>query len=479
MKKIFAFLVVLAVLAAGGLFLGRQILFGFLSPEILVERMESSWNCRAEIQDVDVTLGRTVRVEIEGFALGERDASVEEGVPLEDRSPMGEAAIRSASVVLEVLPAALFQKRLDVHQLILSEVRVQTVIGRNGETSLEKLFDSVESADDGESTGSGVAASPVVKQTVEKEDRVIQVAVVEETGDEKSFNVAEMPFVTVADDVQIQNGSLKAVIEASGELVTFENLQLAITKIDVDPENLAEHNEANFNISSSLVVSQTGTDQEHLRAQISGNGIIHPYDVSTGDVEPTWSTEVTLHKGTNLNTFPILERLREKLDKIDTAGVDLADINIRGELQDDAVTRIAHRKGKYTFEAPLELQLPDTVLAVHEGSWLDTGPNTHEIRGAVRASEELTAQIEGKVALYLEKKAKNFASDSLRDLVLSPVMQDGRIVLDIVSRGDMGDPDVDVVTAFGNLTDVLKTGKDSLKVLEEAGKSLLKGLFGK
>ena len=478
MKKILASLVVLGVLAAGGLFLGRHVLFNFLTPEVLVEKMESAWNCRAEIQDVDVTLAGTAKVEITGLALGERDETVEQGVPLADRAPLAGAIVRSESVVLEVRPAALFRKRLDVQQLILNGLHVQTVIERDGESSLERLFQSVKDGGAPETEEPAVAASPMVTQKVEKESRLVQLAVVEESGDEKSFNAAAMPFVTVADNVQIRSGTLIAMIEASGTHMIFEEVQLGVTRIDVDPGNLAEHNEATFRIDSNLVVSGAGNNEDFLRARISGNGVVHPFDVSTGEVDPVWNAEVMLHKGAAMNTFPILEKLREKLDKIDTAGVDLSDINIRGELQNDAVTRVSQSRGKYTFDMPLELRLPETDLLVHEGSWLDTGPNTHEIRGAVVASEALTAQIQKKVDHYLEKKAKNFASESMRDLVMSPVMQNGKIVLEVVSQGDMGRPKVDVVTAFGNLTDVIKNSKDSLKVLEEAGKSLLKGLFG-
>ena len=336
-----------------------------------------------------------------------------------------------------------------------------------------------EAGGDSGTAESAESASRVLTQKVENRNPVVQVAVVEESGEEASFNVAEMPFVTVADNVQIRDGALIATIEASGTQVILENLQLSISKIDVDPGNLAEHNEASFGIESDLLVSKVEAGEEHLRAKISGNGVLHPFDVPTGAIDPVWSTEIVLHQGATLNTIPILENLREKLDKIDTAGVDLSDLHVRGELQSDAVARISHRKGKYTFETPLELQLPDADLVVHEGSWLNTGPNTHEIRGAVKVSEAFTGQIKEKVDRYLEKKAGNFASESLRELVLSPVLQDGRVVLEVVSQGDLSRPKVDIVTAFGNLTDVIKSGKDSLKMLEEAGKSLLKGLFGK
>ena len=58
-------------------------------------------------------------------------------------------------------------------------------------------------------------------------------------------------------------------------------------------------------------------------------------------------------------------------------------------------------------------------------------------------------------------------------------MRDGLIAFDFVSQGDLGDPKVDVLTPFGNLSDLLDQGKETLETLKDVGKSLLKGLFGK
>ena len=65
------------------------------------------------------------------------------------------------------------------------------------------------------------------------------------------------------------------------------------------------------------------------------------------------------------------------------------------------------------------------------------------------------------------------------DISPIPKPEDGRIAFDFVSQGDLGNPKVDILTPFGNLTDLIDSSKETLKTLKEVGKSLLKGLFGK
>lgn len=274
-----------------------------------------------------------------------------------------------------------------------------------------------------------------------------------------------------------------ATVQASGARVTLSNFQLGLNQFDVDPANLSIHNRVGFEIESDLLVQPAAGAAaevaEYLTAHVSGSGEIHPFNPANGQVDPVWVADVTLHQGSKINTFPIVAKLRELLEGLDTAGVDLKDLNLRGELLADATTRISHERGQFTFQQPLRLELPDTTLVLREQSWLNTGSNQHAMRGTVMASEALTQKVVAKVDAYLQKKAGGFASAGLRDLVLSPVMRDGRIAIDVVSRGDFSKPQADVVTPLGNLSDVLDTGKKSLKTLEEAGKSLLKGLFGK
>ncbi|MBL9155027.1 MAG: hypothetical protein JNK37_21275 [Verrucomicrobiales bacterium] len=458
-RKLFLTLIILGVLLVAGVWIGWRVTVGYLTPDFLVAQIERKWHCRAHIDAVTVRMTGTAAVELTGLALAPRDEHAGQGKPLAERPALeaGAAPLRCESVSLEIRPAELIQRKVNIQRLTIAGLAVDTAIDRNGDATVERLFDPLPAAHPaGDETVSAMAAA----------------------GAEMEAGT----FSTVADRVEVKGGQASFLVEASGTIIRLDGLELALTEIDVDPAEPAAHNRARFQFSSELIVAPPSSDQaetaEHLRGRVSGSGEAAPLNVTTGRMDPAWTCDLTLHQGTQINTFPVIDRLQKLLEGIDTAGVDLKDLNIRGTLLADANTRVAHAGGRYLIEQPLQLALPDTQLVLNDGSWLHTGTNQHEIRGQVVASEVLTRKIEGKVDAYLKKKARGLPAESLRQLVLGPVTKDGRLALEFTSSGDLAKPKADIVTPLGNLSEVIDTGKETIKTLEEVGKSLLKGLFG-
>lgn len=443
---------------------GRKILIGYLTPDFLVEQIERHWNCRAQIEGVRVTLLGSTTVELSGLSLAPRDDQADRRVALEDRPPLpeGGAELRSERVFLEIQPAELIKRKLTIRQLILTGLDISTRIDREGDASIERLFDR-----------------PAVRA-----DEAVVLAASAGGGGEAGSAAAggeTMDWATVADRIEVKDGRVAFQIEASGTDILLEAFQLTLSDIDVDPADLAAHNGLGFQFAGELVVipAPEKGEGEYLRGKVSGTGNASPFRGSVDHFDPAWSGRLTLHQGAQINTFPVIVRLQELLEEVDTSGVDLADLNVRGTLLADASARIDHEGGRYVLKEPMQLSLPDTTLVVQEGGWLHTGTNRHEVEGQMVASEALTKKIEAKVESYLKKKAKGFPAETLRELVLGPVKKEGKLTIRFTSEGDLANPRADIVTPFGNLSEVIETGKDTLKTLEEAGKSLLKNLFGR
>ncbi len=457
--------VVIALLVVGGL-VARQVLIGYLTPDFLVSQIEQRWNCRAQIDSVRVSFSSTATVELVGVALVPRDDFADQGTPLADREPLPERgpALRSDRVFLEIQPGELVSRQLNIQQLLLEGLEVSTTIQEDGGTTLKPLFET-----------------PRTRAKVANPESGDQSVSVGEGESEAGGEIA-----TVANKLEIKDGTVNLRVESSGADIRLEEFSLALTEIDVNPRDLAAHNRATAQFSGNLVVLPPAKDEgtsgvaaaEYLRARVSGLGRIQPFQVDTGELDPVWSADLTVHQGAEIDTFPLIERLRALLDGVDTGGVSLDDLHLRGTLLADATTEIGHAGGKYLMKQPLELQLPDTTLRVEKGSWMHAGTNEHKMRGLLTASEPLTRQIEGKVDAYLQQKAGNFASGNLRGLLLSPLMRDGRLVIEISSEGDLSEPTVDLVTPLGNLSDIIGTGKTTIKSLEDVGKGLLKNVLG-
>lgn len=488
MKKLVLIISGLAILVAG-VFVVRHIAIGFLTPEYLVQEIEKRLSCRAEVKGLKVSLLGKTGLELKGVRLGPIDEYVEKGILLGERPPMVDAEVSSDLALIEVEAKDLLQRRISIKQLLVKDVSIKTKIRRDGSSSVRDLFQpsSDKSAEDKtevkvsrvNSIVSGMEPASVSDPRGEVKSDTVTVRLNGKSGEveQEGFSAEDMQVSAFADNVEIQNGKIVATIESGSSVVTLSDFQLKLSQIEVDPNDLLKHNHAAFSFSGDLAAESSKTKGKQISLSLTGDGEVQPFDPTSGLIDPRWVTNLTVKKGSAINTFPMIDKLRELLSGVDTAGVNLEDLHIRGELSKDASTRIAGHAGKIELKKHLALPLPDTDFVFSSGSWLDTGANQHYLKGSVVASDELTEKLSKKVDAYLKKKAKNFYSDSLKDLVLQPAMRDGRIAFDFVSKGDLGDPKVDILTPFGNLTELIDQGKETIETLKDVGKSLLKGLF--
>ncbi len=483
MKKIviivagFAFILIVVLLVA------RHWALGFLTPDFLVKEIEKRWTCRAEVAELKVRLWGQAGLELKGVRLGPVDEYVEQGIVLSQRPAMEGAEVSAELAKVEVEVRDLFRRRINIGQLLVQDVTVTTKVGRDGRASVQDLFESADRKTAGGTEGKtvvnagGFGQKPLLSGEPKGVGVVVQVSG-KPSGGKDASRQENLEVSTFADTVEIRNGKIVATLESGSSQVTLSNFQLKLSQIEVDSDDLLKHNHAAFTFSGDLKVEDPQAKVKQISVSMAGNGEVRPFDPVTGKIDPQWVSNVTIKEGSAINTFPMIEKLRDLLSGVDTAGVNLDDLQIRGDLTKDASTRITGHAGKFELKKNLVLPFPDTDFVFAAGSWLDSGADQHRLRGAVMASDELTAKLTKKVDDYLRKKAKGFYSDSLTDLVLQPAMRNGRIAFDFLSEGDMGDPDVDILTPFGNLSDLIDQGKETIKNLKDVGKSLLKGLFG-
>lgn len=489
MKKLLTIALIFCVIAVIGLFVAKKVAVGYLTPDFLVRKIESTWNCRAQVDSLDVSLLGTTGVELKGVYLAPRDSYVVNATPLKDRPPVENSLIHSESILLNVELKDLLARRLNIALLRIGETNINGTVFSDGKSDLEMLFDApgestiayatspdTKPIEDLEEARAAEPAQPTVTEGLAVVDPPSlaepKVEPIESTTD-------EVPLSTVADTMELENATVSILLESSGARIDLQNLKIGLSEIDINPSGLDQHNRAVFAIESDLTVKNAALTEEYFISHLSGTGEIFPFDAATGEMNPSWVCDATIHQGAQFNTLPLVEKINEKLSQVDAGGVDLGDFQLGGVLLDDAATRIAAKDGRFEFETPLTLQLAEASVGVREESWVDTASNQHQVNGVIIASQATTDDIEAKLAIYLKDKTGGFLnSENLVDLVLGPVKQDGRLAFNYTSKGDLSDPKADILTPFGSLTEVMSGGKDTLKDLEKAGKALLKGLFG-
>ncbi|NNE90193.1 MAG: hypothetical protein HKN23_00955, partial [Verrucomicrobiales bacterium] len=431
-KVLAIILVALVVVGVIGLFAGRQMLTGYLTPEFLVEQIESRWNCRAKVDSVESEILGTSVVKVSGLRLAPRNATDAE---------LENAPLFAETVELQVKTADLIARRLRVEHLEVSNVTANTLIDREGESSLSKMFEPLEKE----------VRDPTATYKEDTEVKIDLSASLNLDGDEDDPAAKNLPLSLVADRFELKNGTVEAIIEASGARVQIENFDVAFTDIDVNPRHLNSHNRANFQFGGDLtVVSGDPKSGDLATAHVNGQGQMRPFNPTTGEVDPAYQIDLIISEGAQLNTFPILEKLQTMVKEMDTPGVSLDRLELRGELVSDAKTRIVQADGKYMVTEPLVLQLPDVGLAIKNESWIDTSTNQHDLKGSLILSETFSAEVETMVEAYLKAnpqeikiggvKIGEVKLDKMKDVILAPVKKNNRIVLDVVSLGDMSDP---------------------------------------
>ena len=472
MKKVLIIVGAVALLAVVALFAVRHFALGYLTPDFVARSLEARWNCRVEIGDVNISPGGKTTIEISDVAFAPRDKFADEAVPLEERPKLEGALIRIASMKLDVRPGDLMKRHLGIEHLVIQGADVDTEINLDGKASVDALFEKPGTVAPSEATAEDEALTLTVVADEGKETELVDA----ETGD-GDFVASDMKISTAAGLVELRDSRISIRLARSGARVLVENLQMFFKDIDVDPNQLAGHNSANFEFNGIVAIegedSKTGQPLRFVNLKLDGGGSVAPFNVDTGAIEPAWSSEVVMRQGSEVKSFPLVEELQSKLADIDTGGVDFSDVQVHGVLARDSGTRLAHRQGRYTLEQPLTLDLPDVSFTFDAASWADAASNEHKLNGVVVASKELTDKVVKGVDEYVSKKTGGLLG-GMSQIVLEPVMDNGRITLKIVSEGDMSEPKVDLVTGFGKLSDLKEVG-DGLKDL---GKGLLKGLLG-
>lgn len=458
MKKVLILLCVcLAIAVIGGVVFSR-LMIGNFTPELFVEQIESRLNCRAEIESVDAYwLGKS-RILIKGLSLADRDDSVDSGVALRDRLPLVDPPVRVETIELALQPGSLLLKRLSVKKLSFDGVELKMLLREDGTSSLESLFEKRA----GEAMPIGEPA--VSLEPVAEEENAV-------------FDAGSIPVAILADRAGVTNSRLFITVEKTGATIELEDANFEFFGIDVNPRNLAAQNRAEFEFSGKIALGKGEAASKALEAQIRGRGETKPFDPEKAKWAPSWKSEIALVKGSRLDTVPIVEKLKEKLEAVNRPGIDLSGIMAKGELVEDAVTELSYKRGRYQFEKEFVLDFGGTRIDVHPESWIDAGENLHEIRGAVTGSREFTEEVQTKAQAYLDELTGGRAPSQVVKTLMIPITKEDRIHLQVISRGDLSDPKPDLVTPIGNLRELIQGSGNTLKNLKEFGRGFLDGVL--
>ena len=425
----------------------------YVTPDYIVSMIEAENNCRVQIDSTEVSLFSVPsKVEIKGLKIVPRDEHADAGTKLADRPPLTGGLLTANSITLEANLLDLLSKKISVKHLTIDELNVAELLiedeggprtSKNG-PKLDALFDPPvlvkgnENPEFEEKKRRRELAKERRKQ--EKENRT-------PAAEEEKFAISELPLPATMNALNIKNARLNAKIRRNKTRITFSNIQIKVSDIDVDPGDLAKHNKARVNISCHLDIEDRDRTIKYADLEIRSEGEVIPFDPLTGYINPDLIYKITILKGSKLDTIPSLVKLATKIKKLNEIGLKLDALADSITFAKDTSVSLGYREDALRFLEPTEIEFNGHLLRIKENAWLHTGSNQHEAMAEVLLSKEASDKALGNAEEFLAEKAKSYSFD--KDLVLKysrkllePVTKNGQVWVPFTSTGDLNDPKV-------------------------------------
>ena len=422
--------------------------------------LEEEYNMRVDLRELRVSLlGGSI--DLAGLMMLPRDQHADAGSPLESRPQAAgsqtRVIIRKMSVKVGLLN--LLRRQLVINKVLVDGMEVSFLIERDGSPSLETLFEKPEII---RGKTNGELNMPKDRQAGTSGDRGLP----ENTGEAieiDGFSISKIPLATSMDSLEIRNGALYIKIRKNKNRIQVSDIEASVSNLDVDPENLAEHNSAYLKMDARIDVMDRDRVVYYARMAVGTRGDIEPFDRQTGVLNPELAINMTLKKDSKIMSLPIIERLTSTLEKLRKAGLDVSDLEDVLVVDDDASVRIALLDGVVRTHAPWYIGLNGHQLLMEQNSWHNTGSDDHQINADLTFSRKVSESALGRANKFISELVGDELAVSVGEFLFSPVTREGRVYVPFASSGDFNRPKVRPRVKLFDIKDALKgvtLGKD-------------------
>ena len=504
MKKLkWIILSLAALLAVGGVTGGlvlKSWLAGVLTRESFIRQIESQWNCRADISSLTVSLwSAPARIEIKNLVLAAPDADTKAGTPIASRKPItASAALAGADrLVLEVDLADLIHQRLHVKRLTLSSVRARNDVSDENGNLLANLFSkpqppaTASTAKQPEATPSATAPTTSVPEapapavvpaptattapsTVVASSSNITTSVAAEPAKpahHATFQAKELGLSVVIDEARVEQGSFHQNNHRAHDRIDITDLNLAISQVDVDPADLAHHDQCKIDLTAHLQykgrarVGDSDQDVKKVDLTLETSSTLHPLNLDDGEFNPSGTLDLLIKKDSVLGGFGTFGDMAGKDKGMDRLkknfGIDVSNVTAGGPVQQDIHTTVKINGSRLEFTNDTPILFPDYTLTLGTGSWLDSAEDAQQLHLQFVPSDTLSKTV-------LDGVSTKFGADFAKSAI--DVFNDGHghLAFDIDITGKLSNPKMQI----GGQDKIIK---NLLKGLDGGG--LLKGLI--
>jgi hypothetical protein len=398
-----------------------------LGPEFWVQQIERAMACRVEIADTSLNLfSKPARLSLRDVKLMPKRLPSAPGI---------EVPVHFPEVVLEVRLKDVLNRRFYVEKLSFVAPVVRESIDAKGHSTLEGLFvhpQMIESALPPKETSRSLSQEPSPTVAASGASPAPESEEPETSQELFSFSIQS---------AVIQDGTL--TIQNHGSTVAVSDLDFELTGIDLDPKNLAEHNQMVAKLSAAAKVSGwariAGARQQATLADVRLNATsqIRPLNPSTGAWQPSSLVKMTLDKGSMIaGHITMGDAAGKEMRKLQEYGIDLSPVRVGGPLQEAAVVEGTFVNNRFSLTQDARFLFPDYEVSLRRKSYVNAAADRQEIELRLACGPEL----QGRLQQGLERA--RLGESITRGVMKALADEQGRMAFDIESEGSLSDPQI-------------------------------------
>ena len=435
-SKIVALILVLLLLVS----IGTGILVkNLVTKDLLEQKIEEAINCDVSIGGVEVSLFNfPAKVVITDISL----------MPKDGPKP-NEAPVSIGEISLSIGLLALLERHIDVTHIGIKQAEFSVTYYKDGSTSLGKLFESPD------------------KEKRKQKDK--------NKKEDEGFNIHDQgDFVTSLGGLSISDSYVKVVLEEMGLDLECKNLNLELSSIKLDPENLAASNEAELKAASEISI-HSHSKEHYGDLFMDGSAKVSLFNVSTGGIEPEIDGEFSLSDQSWLSTnMPIVAESWQQLSVLENVGIRVGALPEKATFGRSKSISAHYHLGRITVLKPLSIWVEDWEVAVLGKGWLDTQNDQHDVRLELLASQKASALMAPLITKALELLPEQIRS-SVADDIQANLFRDDRLLVKVKSSGAFSEPKIRL---DGKIIDISKSSRKAAEdLLKKKAGSLLEGLL--
>ncbi len=435
-KWILAVVVLLPLVLLG---VGQWMLSAQLAPEALVQRLESKFNCRAEVKAATGSIwSHPAKVQLTGLTLLPRDADADNARPLSERQPLDFASQATGLFIdnasLEVSLWQLLTGDLAVEDLTVNVVTLRTNTTQDGVNSLRTMLQrpATVAGKPNPAPSAAKAVSPK-KPSGEKEAS-------------KPVHVGDLPLASLLKAARINHVRMDIRSEKRKEMLRLEDATIALDDIRVDPAELASSNHAKFGLTGKFqVIGKRRMMYADVGMTLSGD--FSPFDAATGELGSI-PLSLDLQPGSTLKEVAALQRISQKMKRWEKYGLKFRPLPADVELKDGARLDFDFRQGKFNSRGDFALALDNYDVVLAKGAALNLNDDECLMEIRITASKPVSEQTVRDFESSLREKYS-----AVGEVLFSTVMKlfrennlvlpDGRLSVPMGLSGSIQKPEVE------------------------------------